>query len=127
MITTSLFLIVLAVVNAIYINGLHRAFSFEVFRKDPTAEYAPGFPDVFDPDNSMIFGRVHYVFNKYIGATFCKPFFSCIACMASVHSVYIFWPVAAYMGIIAPITIAIFAIYMVVVSELSVLISNHSE
>jgi hypothetical protein len=39
----------------------------------------------------MFFWRIAFYGNKILGEFWSKPFYNCITCMASVHSVYVYW------------------------------------
>ena len=68
-------LLALIVFNALVIIGVHRA---------------------ADLDGGMILSRLHQMVRSVVGEFFTKPVFGCPTCMASVHSIYVFWPVMLY-------------------------------
>jgi len=43
------------------------------------------------PKSTMIFWKVRYYGLKYLPMWLSKPLFECCTCMASIHSVYVYW------------------------------------
>jgi len=122
MIETITFLLLLALFNALLINGLKKAFEFETYPVR-AEEYVHETPGGFDREDSMILGHIHYTAKLWIGAKWCKPLFSCVACMASVHSTYIFWPVMLNIPFEPPLIWAYLA-YVPVVSAFAMVVQN---
>ena len=119
---TLILILILAFANALLINGLKKAFEFELIPEIPGADYVHA--GGFDPVDSMVFGKIHYNFNKKFGAKLCKPLFSCVPCMASVHSLYVFWPVALCLFPFSLTMLAVYALYIPAVSALGMVIQN---
>jgi hypothetical protein len=115
MINAPLFIVLLAVANAMVIVGVQRAFRYETF------------DERIDTEHSMIFGWVHLWMNKNAGAFICKPLFSCVACMASFHSLYFFWPVMIYLTSFEWYLLWVYVLYIPAVSTISVLLENSIE
>lgn len=118
MITFTLFLILLAVCNALYIVGLHKAAEYELYKDDTGRDINPAILG-YDADNSMILGRLHYFCFRWFGLNWCKPLFSCVPCMASVHSLYIFWGALLFLFSFQPLMVLLYVVYIPVVSALA--------
>ena len=91
--------------NSLYIYGLYEASHFEYISKDN--------PKLGVIEKSkMILWKFRWLSEKYLGMFYSKPLFSCPTCMASVHSSYIFWPLALMVYDFTPMMILIYILYV---------------
>lgn len=91
-------LLLLALVNALFIVGVYRAYSYT---------------------NGMIFGKIRFNLEKHLPESIQKPLFACVWCMASVYSFIIFWPaILSYQDFTLKL-IFVYLLYIPVVSTLS--------
>ena len=74
---------ILIIINALFIIGLYHATDYESYDGVNVIE-----------SSKMILWKVRYYLKKKLGDFYSKPFISCPVCMASVHSLYFFWPIA---------------------------------
>ena len=63
-------LLLLSLVNALFIVGVYRAFSYS---------------------DEMIFGKMIFTLEKILPLFIQKPLFLCVWCMASVYSIPVYW------------------------------------
>ena len=63
-------LLLLSLVNALFIVGVYRAYSYT---------------------NGMIFGHIRFTLEKILPLFIQKPLFLCVWCMASVYSIPVYW------------------------------------
>ena len=119
---TLIFLLLLAFANACVINGLKKAFEFETVPNIGEADYV--YAGQLDKEASMVFGNIHYFFHQWFGAKWCKPLFSCVACMASVHSTYIYWPVMLVAMPYEPSMVWMYIAYIPVTSAMAMVVQN---
>ena len=120
---TLILFLLLAFANACIINGLKKAFEFETIPFGVEDNVHAG---GFDPNDSMVLGGIHFTVNQWFGAKICRPLFSCVACMASVHSTYVFWPVALSLFPISYAMIGVYLLYVCTVSAMSMIVQNHT-
>lgn len=72
--------------NSRLIFGVNEATSFEYNTDDnPELGIVPG--------SEMILYKIRKWSLEYLGKFWSKPLFTCPTCMASVHSIYVYWPV----------------------------------
>lgn len=119
MLSNYLELLILAFINSLFIVAIWRAAHFEYLITD--AEYAN---PPLDWEATGVLGPIHEYFqNRW----WTKPVFSCLACMASVHSLYVFWPVMWFVYGFHVEHIYVYLVYIPVVSAMNVLINRFSE
>ncbi len=107
-----LFISVLLLINAFVIIGWNRATYFETEMENTY--------EVIISDSKMILWKLRYWFEYNFGEWAAKPFFSCTTCMASVHSIYVYW-------LFMPLTIhslIIYPIYILSLAGLATYINN---
>ena len=126
MIAVLTFILLLALANALVINGIHKAFSYETFRSYNQTKYVCDADNVIDPDNSGVLGGIHYFFVRKFGIFWAKPLFGCVACMASFHSWYIFWPVMVYLFGFSWMMVPVYLLYIPITSALASSINSLS-
>lgn len=93
---------VLLILHGLYIVGLHRSAKFE---DGDTERHFEG-----------LLAFAHKAIRKLLGYFWTKPFFGCCECMASVHSTYIYFPIAVHLQIE---TVTMFVFYPAYVFILS--------
>ena len=94
----------LLLANSLYCLGLYKACSFEFAHEDhPEAGIIEG--------SKNFLWRVKYYSLKYLGPYWSKPICTCPPCMASIHSLYIYWPFVLYMYGFHPIELLGWVLY----------------
>lgn len=68
-------MIILLILNSFFIIGLNRATHFDTFAGEVI------------PESRQVLWFLRFYLVKFIGEYLTKPFFSCVACMASIHSI----------------------------------------
>lgn len=107
--------------NALWIIAFNRACQYET-----TSEIGHR-DDRFNGINEetkMIFWRVKYYSEKWLGAFWSKPVYSCPTCMASLHGALPFWITALSITTIAPITVAYWIFYTLVLSGVATILNE---
>lgn len=85
-------LLPLAIANALIIYGLYSSARFDWKQEGNTViNYKTVKESDVDPDSKMIFWRLHFYSLKFFGTWWSKPILTCPICMASIHSLYIYW------------------------------------
>ncbi len=83
-------LLCLLLFNSIVCAGWYVGTRYEYKRSVATFSLVPKLKDI-DPDSKMIGWWISFYLEKYLGKFWSKPFINCLPCMASVHSIYIYW------------------------------------
>jgi hypothetical protein len=80
----------MALINALVIFGFNKATQFDYCHPEDTGEHCK---NGIDMDSRMILWKVRFYCLKYFGQFWSKPLVTCPPCMASFHSLYIYWMV----------------------------------
>lgn len=88
------YLFILALFNAIVIFGVNRASYFEYCHPEDTSEDCDC--DRVDRSSKMVLYRFRLWSLQSLGEYWSKPLFTCPPCMASVHSLYVYWLVMPF-------------------------------
>lgn len=103
----------IAFINALIIFGFNKATQFDYCHPDDTGDHCK---DGVDMDSRMILWRVRYFCLKYFGHFLSKPLVTCPPCMASFHSIYVYW-------MVFPMTVSSLLYYPLYILLLSGLVS----
>ena len=80
----------MALINALVIFGFNKATQFDYCHPEDTGDHCKNGVDM---DSRMILWKVRFYCLKYFGQFWSKPLVTCPPCMASFHSLYIYWMV----------------------------------
>ena len=80
----------MALINALVIFGFNKATQFDYCHPEDTGYHCK---NGIDMDSRMILWKVRFYCLKYFGQFWSKPLVTCPPCMASFHSLYIYWMV----------------------------------
>lgn len=78
--------------NALVIQGIHQAFYYTVKDSYFTSKKLSD----INEDSKNIFWYANWWLEQRIGFFWTKPLFNCPKCMASLHSIYIYFPAAFF-------------------------------
>ena len=78
-------------------------------------------------EQDMIFGFVHRYLRRTIGIFWTKPIIGCPTCMASVHSIYTYWPMMIAIFGWHPELIYGYLLYIPILSGLATYVSHKCE
>lgn len=95
----------LLLVNSLYCIGFYKACQVEL-KVDDEPKHG-----VIE-DTKMILWWVRYYSFLKLGKFWTKPVCDCPPCMASLHSIYVFWPLVIYFYGFHPIELVIYPIYV---------------
>jgi len=84
-------LILLLVVNSLIIIGLYHVVNFEVEEGYGYDQDTFEMKREYTKTHKMILWWVKYWGDKYINEFWSKSLYDCVVCMASVHSLYVYW------------------------------------
>lgn len=104
--------------NSLLIIGLSRSTAYQ---------YIPSIQDDEDAildDTKMVFWRIRYWAVNSLGEFWSKPVITCPACMASLHSTYVYWSWATVTGI-ETYHIWLYLLYIPALSGMVSLINRH--
>lgn len=77
-----------------------------------------------DTQFNMLFWWVRYYAIKYFGNWWSKPIITCPTCMASIHSIYFYFPFVYYFSELNLITALIYIPYAFALSGMNTLVTS---
>lgn len=105
--------------NAFAIIGFNRACQYEEAEIKPFKKVEP-----VNESSKMIFWRVKYYSEMYLGEFWSKPVYSCSTCMASLHGIIPFFVTATMTTELGLVTVAYWAFYTLVLSGVATYINE---
>lgn len=119
-ILTTLFIFVwVCIANAYAIIGFNRACQYEDVEIKPFKKVEP-----VNESSKMIFWRVKYYSEMYLGEFWSKPVYSCPSCMASLHGIIPFFVTATMTTELGWVTVAYWVFYTLVLSGVATYINE---
>jgi len=103
--------------NSLYCIGLYKACSVEL-KIDNEPKHG-----VIE-ETKMILWWVRYYSHLYLGRFWTKPVCDCPPCMASLHSLYVFWPLVIYLYGFNPIQLLVYPVYVGALSAVNWMLIN---
>ncbi len=103
----------LLILNSLVIIGLHRAALYYVNPEDGTILQ----------DSKGILWAVKFYTEKTFGEFYSKPLISCVSCMASVHSTYVYWAWVYFTGF-EMFHVALYLMYIPALSGLNYIVNS---
>lgn len=94
--------VLMLIFNSLWIMGIHKLFYFE--QMDGSV----------DEYSKSVLWYPHYRLSLVVPRFWLKPLFACPPCMSSVHSLYIYFPVIIYMGLLSWKALLLWPVYAVV-------------
>jgi hypothetical protein len=92
-----LFFFILAIFNSLLIIGLYNSSMYDYCHPDDCLDHVESCDDkCIDKYSKMILWRLRYYSVKILGEFWSKPIITCPKCMASFHSIYIYWMVVDF-------------------------------
>ena len=76
--------------NALVIFGINKATQYDVCHPEDSGEHCRNGVDM---DSRMILWKIRFYCLKWFGEFWSKPLITCPPCMASFHSLYIYWSI----------------------------------
>ena len=118
------FLLSIAFINSLMIIGLFNAATFDYCHPDDCKENADYCDDkCIDKYSKMILWRLRYYSIKYFGDFWSKPIITCQKCMASVHSIYVYF----YFNKLTLNNLLLYPFYILLLSGIIVMLTSNKK
>lgn len=86
------YIFLLALFNSLLIIGLYNSAMYDLCHPDDCLEHDESCDDkCIDKYSKMVLYKFRYYSIHYFGHFWSKPIITCPVCMASLHSIYIYW------------------------------------